>query len=489
MNKKNKELQKKIEQDPSLIKKRETFEHLHAKPVTRRELLASGLISFSSSLVLPSFLTILARSGHAQAEELICKTVGGLDWAPFISLKLSGGAAMGANFLPLDKGEQLLPSYSKMGMGKGSTLPVSYEFANKAPFYAASQMLAGMRTAAAATTLQKANFCGVCVRSQDDNSQNKFDITGLVINAGASGAIMNNLGRTGSVTGVNNGYAFVPPPAPLIVGSYDDIIGSLGVSGSLAALNTTQKSNLFKTVQNLSNAQVEQVKNMTGGTTLARLLGCANQDNTNLIANTSALNIDPLGNQAFATNWGITNNSSRSSQEFAFASMVWNVINKNASTANLEMGGFDYHNNTRTSGDDRDNDAGTVIGQILQSFAIMNTKGFLVVTSDGSVTSPDSDIPGGVWTSDRGTAGVAFLICYDPAGAHKVVNSQLGNFTTGQAVDDTFITGGSAELAAGAFFANYLAWQGRINLLENFLPRVFSLTDLDKIIKILPDLA
>jgi len=33
---------------------------------------------------------------------------------------------------------------------------------------------------------------------------------------------------------------------------------------------------------------------MTGGNLLARLLGCANADNTNLIANASALNIDPL---------------------------------------------------------------------------------------------------------------------------------------------------------------------------------------------------
>lgn len=477
-------LKNKIVDADSEVPKKETFEHLHEKPVTRRDFLSSGLIGFSSSLVLPSFLTMLARSGSAEAQDLLCKVAGGGDMCPFIGIKLSGGAAMSANFLPLDKGGQLLPSYSKMGMGLGSSLPVDYEFANRAPFYAASGILAGIRANASAMTLANANFVGTCVRSQDDSAGNKFDITGLVVNSGLSGKILPNLGKTGTETGVNNSFAYIRPPAPLIVGRYDDVVGSLGVSGSLGALNQTQKSSLFRTIQSLSGTQALAIQNMTGGNLLARLLGCANADNTNLIANTASLNIDPLSNATFAAAWGITNNTNKGSQDFVFATMVYNALNGNASSVNLEIGGFDYHNNTRTSGDAADLGAGNVIGKVLQSLAVMGKKGFIVVTSDGSVSSAESDTAGSPWTSDRGTAGSAYMICYDPAGAHKVKSSQLGNFTSGQVADDTFITGSSAEIAAGAIFVNYLSFNGKLSLVENYLPRVFTSVEVDLVTKI-----
>ncbi|MFZ3231316.1 MAG: hypothetical protein WA160_13995 [Pseudobdellovibrio sp.] len=464
--------------------KRETFEYLHAKPVSRRDFLSSGLIGFSSSLVLPSFLTILAKSGSAEAQDILCKVSGGGDLCPFISIKLSGGAAMSANFLPLDKGLQLLPSYSKMGMGIGSAVPVSYEFANKAPFYAASSMLAGIRTGASAMTLANANFVGTCVRSQDDSSGNKFDITGLVVNSGLSGKILPNLGKSNTETGVNNSFAYVRPPAPLIIGRYEDVVGSLGVTGSLAALSANQKSNLFRTIASISGTQASAIQNMTGGKLLARLLGCANNDNVKLISNTSSLDIDPLANATFSQAWGITTNTNKGSQDFTFATMVYNALNGNASSVNLEIGGFDYHNNTRTSGDAADLVAGTVIGKVLQSLAIMGKKGFIVVTSDGSVSSVDSDVAGSAWSSDRGSAGSTYMICYDPAGAHQVKSSQLGHFTSAQSADDTFLTGGSAELAAGAMFVNYLSFNGKLNLVESYLPRVFTSTDIDLITKI-----
>lgn len=479
----NKLKNRKIEVEATEPKK-ETFEKLHHKPVTRRDFLSSGLIGFSSYMVLPSFVSILAKSGNAQAEDLLCKVTGGGNMCPFISIKLSGGAAMAANFLPLDQGNQLLPSYSKMGMGLGASLPVSYEFANKAPFYAASSMLAGIRTNATPMTLANANFVGTCVRSQDDSSGNKFDMTGLVVNSGLAGKILPNLGKANTETGVNNSFAYIRPPAPLIIGRYEDVVGSLGVSGSLAGLNQEQKSSLFKTIQGLSASQSKAIQTMTGGSLLSRLLGCANADNTNLIANSSGLNIDPLTNPMFAQNWGINANSNKGSQDFVFATMVYNALNGNASTVNLEIGGFDYHNNTRTSGDAKDLEAGLVIGRVLQSLAVMGKKGFIVVTSDGSVSSAESDVAGSPWASDRGTAGAAYMICYDPAGPHSVKSSQLGNFTAGQAVDDTFLTGGSAELAAGAMFANYLSFNGKLGLVETFLPRVFTSVEIDLITKI-----
>jgi hypothetical protein len=464
-----------------LMKKRETFEYLHAKPTNRREFLAAGLIPFSAFMFMPSWLKIFAQSGVAQAQDLICKSAAAGDLCPFISIKLSGGAAMSANFLPHDAGQQLLPSYSKMGMGSGGTLQVDHEFANRAPFYAGSQILAGIRLRATPDALMKSSFVGVCVRSQDDSSGNKFDITGLVAKSGLGGKILPNLGKANTETGVNNSYAYLRPPAPLIVGRYEDITGSLSVTGSLSALSDTQKVKLFQNIQDLTTTQAQNIQNMTGGTVLAQLIQCANIDNSKLISSGGNLNTDPLSNQAFATAWGINNNTAKNSQDFVFASMVYNALNGNSGTVNLEIGGFDYHNNTRTSGDAKDLEAGQVIGRVIQSMNILGKKGFIVVTSDGSVTSPDSDTAGGPWVSDRGTGGSSYMIGFDPLGAHTVKSFQVGQFTSGQVADDTFVTGGSAEIAGGGMFANYLAFNAKLGQIETYLPRVFTSDQLDKI--------
>lgn len=464
-------------------RKKETFENLHGRPTSRREFLATGLIPFAATMAMPSWMKIFANAGVAHAEDLVCKSTASVSLCPFIGVKLSGGMAMSANFVPHDQGLQLLPSYSKMGLGLGSSLRLDYEFANRAPFYSSSQLLAGIRQGATATTLGKSNFVGMPVRSQDDSAGNKFDLTGLVAKSGLNGAIMPNLGRNATETGVNNTYAFLKPPAPLIVTRYEDITGSLGVTGSLASLSQDQKNKLFSNVQSLTASQARKLASFNSGATLSQLVQCATKSNSNLISSNGSLNTSPLSNTQFAQAWGITTNTSTSSQDFVFASMVYNALNGNSGTVNLEIGGFDYHNNTRASGDAKDLEAGIVIGKILQSMSVLGKKGFIVVTSDGSVTSPDSDVAGGPWVSDRGTAGSAYMISYDPNGAHSVKAFQVGQFTSGQVADDNFITGGSAELAAGGMFANYLAFNGQIGLFESLLPRIFTAEQLDLVTK------
>jgi hypothetical protein len=467
------------------LKKTETFEKLHdKKPVTRRDFLSAGLIGFTSSMILPPLLVTLAKSGNAEAQEMICNIATGLELCPFVNIKLSGGMAMAANFLPLDQGGLLLPSYSLMGMGLGSTVPVAYEFANRATFYGNSSLLAGIRLNATAATLAKSNFVGVCVRSQDDSSANKFDITGLVGKAGLSGKILPNLGRSNTATGVSNDFAHVRPNAPLVVSNFSDIEGALNITGSLSTFSKVQKSNLFRSIQNLNNRQVAAVSQMTGGNLLSRLLGCANQDNTKLISATTAeLDINPLSNTAFSQIWQIDANTPKNSMNFIFASMVYNAINGNASTINLEIGGFDYHNGTRATGDNKDLQAGQVIGQVLQSFALMNKKTFITVTSDGAVGSAQSDVAGSPWMGDRGIAGAGYMMSYDPLGAHAIKSGQVGHYTAGQGSDDKFLTGANVELAAAAMFANYMAFNGKLSSVETILPRIFSTEQLDLVTK------
>jgi hypothetical protein len=71
------------------------------------------------------------------------------------------------------------------------------------------------------------------------------------------------------------------------------------------------------------------------------------------------------------------------------------------------------------------------------------------------------------------------MLAYNPLLAPTAKSFQLGHYTSGQAADDTFLIGGSPEMAAGAIFANYMSFNGKSALIENILPRVFSSTDID----------
>lgn len=458
-----------------------TFEKLHQKPVTRRDFLATGLIPFSASMILPSWMSLFGKAGVAEAAELVCGNSAPTEMVPFITLKLSGGAGLAANWIPLDKGGVLLPTYNRIGLGKSADLQLTYAFANKAPFWALSGVLTGIQTTAQVTTLAKTVFLGVPVRSQDDSASNKFDLSGMVARSGLAGKILPNLGRSNTETGLAALPALIKPSAPLVVSRYEDILGSLGVGGALGSLNQGQKEKLFSMVKRTTASQAVEIENLSRGKTMSKLLQCATISNEKLIANSNSQNTSPLGNAAFAAVWGINQNTSTSSQDFVFASMVFNALNGNAGTVNLDMGGYDYHDGTRSSGDTRDTAAGDVMGKVLESFAVMNKKGFLVVCSDGGVASSESDRAGAPWVSDRGTGGAMYMMAFDPTLAPKAKGTQLGHFTEGQVADDNFLTGGSPEKAAAAIFANYMSFNSKIKDVEAVIPRQFSPEELDLI--------
>lgn len=461
----------------------ETFEKLHEKPVhkmTRRELLGAGLIQFSATIAAPTILGMLSRSGVARADELICSKSTLSNLPPFITINLGGGAGLSGNFVPHDQGLQPLQSYNRLGLGAAGSFPISYEFKNGAPFAAGfSQIIAGIRQTATAGTMAKTVFVAVPNRSQDDSSNNKMSLDGMVIKAGRVGEILATLGAN------RNEAAFVSPPNPLQVSNFSNIEDAIGVKNSLANLSNSQQDKLFSMIQRLTSHQAAKLIGLSGGSQLSQLIQCAAQDNTRIIASEDP-GINPLGNPAFSTLWGLAANN-MNTQQFTFGSIVYNVVRGNSPTGNLSLGGYDYHNGTRTSGDAADLRAGQLIGRVLESFALLGQKGFLVVTSDGSVTGPISEQPGGIWTSDRGTAGMMYMMAFDPAGGVNASSFQMGHFLPGkdqQAVDQSFVTGGDPEKAAAGVFANYLNFAGRRDLIDPTIRGVFDTAALTKILKI-----
>ncbi len=453
------------------------------KMISRRDFLNAGLIGGSSYLTLPPLITMFANAGVAQAQDFVCGVSGATEMPALITLNLAGGAGLAGNWMPLDKSGYKLPSYTKLGQGKNPTGIT--DFANKANFYAGSPFLSGVKQGIAMNTaaLSNASFVGLATQSGDDRSTNNFDISGMAYSMGLKGKLLSNLGINNTKTGANILPAFVAPPAPLVVSRYEDVLSALSVSGSLDSLVSKKKVlGLFQTIQKLSNYQVSNLIGANDAAKLQKVLYCATNDNTELNRNASSTNTNPRDNQAFATTWGINANTQTSTEEFKFATLVYNAMNGNAGSANLVLGGYDYHNGTRTTGDTADTKAGLYVGRIIASSLIMNKKTMIIVVTDGAVGSTESELPGSSWTGDRGQAGASYMISVDPAGISLAAKSQLGYFNTAQAADDTSVVGSSADRAALAFIVNYLSMSKKLSQIDTVLPRILTSDEIDKML-------
>jgi hypothetical protein len=459
----------------------------HGKPVSRRDFLAAGLIPFSATMMMPQWLNLLMPSNAFAATNCPNPTS---DMIPFITLNLSGGAGLSGNYIALDQGGQMLPSYTNMGLGKAP--PVEREFGNVG--FAGmnggaliSKFLQGVRETAP-NGIQKTAFVAVCVRSRDDSSENKFAADGLLARAGLMGSLLPNLGRrANTVAGIGQAAAVLPPPAPLIVNSFTALANSLGYAGALGTvLKPQQKEALARLVSQLSASQTRKLASVQSGDEIKTVLDCAGIKNEDLLKQGTGA-VDPrLDMQAGAqinTIWNINAGTAANNQDLIFASMAYNALKNQCGSVALELGGYDYHDNTRTTGDTRDLAAGRNIGRMLETANALNRPVYIYVTSDGATSSAQSDTPGAPWTSDRGTAGLAFILYFNPAGRPATSGSQIGFYTAGQVASEAFVTGSSPEAAAAAVFANYLAIQKKLDLFPGIAGRVLDSSQLDQVLK------
>jgi hypothetical protein len=471
----------------------------HAKPTSRREFLASGIIPFSAYMMAPSWLSMLLPT-EALAQTAGCP-VPEAKFLPFITINCSGGAGLASNFIPHTAGGQLLTSYDKIGLGAGATLPIAREFGN-VPFAGGaagqeiSRVLRGMRTAGGAA-LAKTSFVGMPIRVQDDTANNKLALDGMLQKAGLQGGVFPILGTRSTLSGISQQPAVYTPSAPLFVNTTASLANALNYAQIVQAnLNATQRLNLAKLVQGLSGEQNRKIASDTAGTEVKKLLDCAgvkNVDNLTL-ANSGTGGFALPAN--IATIWGVNANTAATAQANIFGSIVYNVLSGNAGSATLEIGGCDYHDNSRTTGDNKDLEIGTLIGRVLASAEAMssspNFKGvFIYVVTDGAVSSAVSAAPTSPWASDRGESSCAYMLCYKPGGRPVTEGVggypawQVNSFTNGQIVDQsaTSVVGGDVEKAASAVVANWLSASGQLSLVSQATNNKLSTAEIDKVLR------
>jgi len=455
----------------------------HAKPRSRREFLASGLMAFGGYIVAPSILQLM-MSSKAQAA-VTCDVTSAAGLVPFINVNLSGGAALHSSTVPLTIAGNMLTSYNIIGLGDPANFTVNMDFGN-VPFASAggvslSPFNDGL-TATAGTAKAKTSWVNVFVRSQDDTSNNEFSIAGLVEQAGIKGALLPNLGTSATRTGVGQQPAYSNPSQALKVNSFNDFLGAMSVDNSFNGLSTGQKNSLLDLIRNLSATQKARLSGAPTGKTLGDLVECAtgkNFDNSSNIANAG---IDPRLDPNVAAVWGISPGATTG--PLTQASITYAALAGKAGVAGIDIGGYDYHGQARTGTDTSDKNAGMLVGRILKTAEVMGKPVFIHVTSDGSVSGTASATPGSTgWTGDYGTGGMSYIIAFDPSGRRATTSGQIGGFTNGQGVDDSVLSGWSPKLSAMAVFANYAKFSNRMDLFSAVQNNTLDATQQSKILR------
>lgn len=454
----------------------------HGMPVTRREILGSGVLGGFAMLGLPTLATLIGQSANA-ALTAECKTLldpaGGM--MPYMQIVLGGGAALHQNTLVLDKGRQLLPSYNRLGLGSTSGFSTVREFGN-VPLAVRNGVYAGhlmrsLTSTAGADALRNTALVKFCVSSLDDKP-NRDGILGLVNSAGLRGTTLPNV-----VTGLSK-PAFIRPGPTQKVSSQSAILSSLSPQGALKTAMTqpTRRDALLKLVNQLSAGQRDRLATSSSGKDLGRYVECATGKNIDL-ATVDTAQLDPRNNATVASIWGLTSATSDTDLSLVRASVTMAVLNGLAGGGAIAKGGYDYHGSPRGDQNQLDLEGGEMIGQVLKTAHALRKSIFIHVTSDGSVEGGGDDGTG-QQGADAGSRGSGFFMVYNPSGRIQTTDIQIGQFNDKQSVDNAFMSGWNAERCALSVFANYLQLHKRLSLMDQLVPGVFGASDISKILKV-----
>jgi hypothetical protein len=130
------------------------------------------------------------------------------------------------------------------------------------------------------------------------------------------------------------------------------------------------------------------------------------------------------------------------------------VLNGFAGAGTISLSGFDYHDNTRATGETRNFKAGQMIGAVLEYAQRIGKPVMIYVFSDGSLTSSSmvDTTPAGrdklAWQGDSSAVASTFFLLYNPNGRTQPLNGaasqQIGYFSADGSVVSTSSPGANS---------------------------------------------
>jgi hypothetical protein len=476
----------------------------HRPPVTRREFLGRGLLGATASVVGTSSLFSLfanPRAAHAALASDIqalvaspCNIQAGAAKIPFIVIDLAGGGNIaGSNALVGGKGGQLdfltTSGYNKLGlpgnmipnasMGVGNFVDTSMGIA----MHGDSAYLRGIKTRASPTTLQNMNGAVIPSISQTDTNLNQQNPLYGIHAAGAAGDLLVLIGTEATATGGNSmapAYMVDATVNPTVVTRPSDVTGLINTGSLVGLLDQADAVNVLESVERISAAKLGQVSTgLPGAQDVAakNLVQCSYVDAAYLVDKygNAVQALDPTQDPHIAGSGGIFSPADLQNSDFlATASVMKMVINGYAGGGTIELGGYDYHDSTRATGEGRDFMAGQVMGACLEYAARVGVPLMICVISDGALVSsgmPDNSVGGrgkGAWMADNTATAAALMLVYDPRSKPQAIMNQIGYYNPDGTVNATGSpAANSVTLLAETMVLNYMALHGQAGAFQS----------------------
>lgn len=478
----------------------------HPRPVTRREFLSQGFLSGLGILSAPTIFSLFANPRAARAAlspdlealKAACGiAVQGAGKIPFIAFDLAGGANMaGSNALGGQEGGQLdflsTQGYERMGL-PGDMVPSvvnpntgTNDFINSdlgLAFHSDSAFLRGILEKVDPANLANINGAIIPARSDNDTGNNPHNPMYGIARAGAEGELLTLIGSENSDSGGNSmAPAMLIDPAlrPTKVDRTSDVTGLVDTGKLVGLLAQSDAVAVMESIQRISDMKLGTVDTMvTADDVIKDLVRCGYvkaADLSDRFGDPSALNpeldTDILGPTGIFSQAEFDNEG-----EFRKTAAVMKlVVSGLAGAGTIEMGGYDYHGQGRSSGEIRDLRAGRCMGACLEYAARVGVPLMLYIFSDGSVSSNgiiDNSVDGRgkfEWGSDNSSTAASIFLVYNPGGRPQLFtgdslgperHQQIGYFRADGSVETgANPVANNVNLLVEMVILNYMALHG-----------------------------
>ncbi|TLY69887.1 MAG: general secretion pathway protein GspF [Gammaproteobacteria bacterium] len=454
----------------------------HPLPVTRRDFVAAGFLSGPALVIGPAWLGALLKASRADAgvplspdiQALLgsgqCNVPTAAGGLPFICFDLAGGANLvGSEVLVGVQGGQTnflsTAGYGKLGV-PGNMVPTSSANIDASLgllWHADGAIKRGILSKATTpATAAGTNGAVICAMSQNDTQNNPHNPMYGIAKAGAQGLLLTLAGTESTVSGGNSQapMALVDPALqPTTISQPSDATALVNTGGATAdpvavavlesqariSGGTTpyQAGNIGSfggalSAPNGSTPGVQLYSDPVTDSALKNQVRCAYVKSANTAAvfgNPAALDPTQDPNIVGGTTPIFTASDFMDNDVQKTASVMKLVLDGFAGAGTITLGGYDYHDGTRATGEGRNFKAGQMIGAVLEYAQRVGKPVMIYVFSDGSLTSTgmvDSSTGGRGklgWQGDNSSVASTFFLAYSPKG-----RPQLRNGTAGQQI-------------------------------------------------------
>lgn len=453
---------------------KQPFHHAGHNPKSRRDFMAQGFLGMTAFALAPDFLL---KGAHAQTA-VSCVQQAALGLTPVIIIDLAGGGHIpGSNVIVGGAGGQMnfLQSYASNGLNANEHPSLANQINQDLgiAFHSQSGILRGIKDIASMQTQLQMDGTLFATVSNDDTQNNQHNPMYWLQKAGARGRLTQLAGTSDSPSGGNSqapNESINPTVAPVKIENRDQARNLVSLGNALTgSYNANQLDAIINSSTAVSNNKLNNIPRRSLPDAIKQIVSCGFTGTAEQVKQFTPDAVDPTldpGLNAIfnrITDAGVRNRS---------APIVKLVLDGFIGAGTIVLGGYDYHNNTRTTGDAMDRELGQLIGAIVESAAAKQKDVVVYVITDGGVGTngaPDAVSGRPVWTGDNGERSSSLMLVYKKDGRPAMRNNrrQIGYFQANGAVNPTAaLTSNSVTNTAKAMVANYLALHGQEGRLE-----------------------